>query len=181
MRKTLSEIKMDGDEQKDWNTQDVQVIPNKLPKQVVTNTVPPAQSEGTQAVPLKIGENKIGEETKKYAAPVQFDRDPSMTQRIEEFDKKKEVVEQYIQNIEAEKQVEPEVKVEPVAEKKDTNVVDSFTDEADAVYTLKVRADSDSHYITVELPNRNKSNIKVLEPTNPVEAFKALKIKKSKR
>lgn len=180
MKKTLTEIKIDGDEQKEWTTQPVQIVPNKLPKQVYTNPQPnisSSQSNMNQAIPLKVGENRVGEETKKYFSPEHHPVDPekaspSMTQRIEEFTKEKDIVKQFIQSVETAE----EIKIDT-----NKNVVDSFKDDSDTLYTLKVRADSDSHYITIQLPQRNKSNIKVLEPSNAPEVFKALKLQKLKK
>jgi hypothetical protein len=173
MKKTLNEIKIDKDVQKEWTTQDVQMVPQKLPKKVIYN------EETGETQHLGIGETKVGEETKKYMAPIQFDRDPekishSMTQRIEEFEEAKKE-ENKLQEVEP---APKEIKDSNVV---GTKVVDSFVAEDDTLYTLKVRESNNSHYITVEIPKRNKSNIKIIEPNNAADLFKSMKEKSKNR
>jgi len=166
MKKTMSEIKMGKDEQKDWSTQPTLVVPQKMPKKVIYN------EDTGQMQNLRIGENRVGEETKKYFSPEHHDIDPekvspSMTQRIEEYQEAKE---------EEAKQAEPQVSTQNNTSQ--TKVVDQFTTATGQDWSLNMRQDSGAFYITVTVPRNNGcKNTTIMEPSNAINLFKSMKLK----
>lgn len=76
----LKKYKIDGNKQKDWNSQAELVVPQKAPQVV---SIPKQDGTGNYVM-----QRKVGEETKKYAAPEHYPRKSKHFGHPEEFERK---------------------------------------------------------------------------------------------